>query len=104
MSPLSGNQEISCYGDESGEGDSGDHWEVICSGDAWMRENTIKFRHVDTSQYLSISGRTFGRPINGQMEVIGIGNAYSGTDWKAAEGLFIHPREVKENSYEHTEL
>lgn len=30
-SPLSGNQEISCYGD-NGEGDSGDHWEVICSG------------------------------------------------------------------------
>lgn len=30
-SPLSGNQEISCYGD-NGEGDSGDNWMVICSG------------------------------------------------------------------------
>lgn len=30
-SPLSGNQEISCYGDD-GEGDTGDHWNVICSG------------------------------------------------------------------------
>lgn len=30
-SPMSGNQEISCYGD-GGEGDTGDHWVVICSG------------------------------------------------------------------------
>ena len=30
-SPLSGNQEISCYGD-NGEGDTGDHWIVVCSG------------------------------------------------------------------------
>lgn len=31
QSPLSGNQEVSCYGDK-GEGDSGDNWNVICSG------------------------------------------------------------------------
>ncbi|CAH1965996.1 unnamed protein product [Acanthoscelides obtectus] len=30
-SPLSGNQEISCYGND-GEGDTGDNWIVICSG------------------------------------------------------------------------
>lgn len=30
-SPLSSNQEISCYGDD-GEGDTGDHWFVVCSG------------------------------------------------------------------------
>lgn len=30
-SPLSSNQEISCYGEE-GEGDTGDHWQVVCSG------------------------------------------------------------------------
>lgn len=32
QSPLSGNQEISCYG-EKGEGDSGDNWIVVCSGE-----------------------------------------------------------------------
>lgn len=32
-SPLSGNQEISCYGD-NGEGDTGDHWQVVCSGNS----------------------------------------------------------------------
>lgn len=31
QSPLSSNQEISCYGD-NGEGDSGDNWTVICTG------------------------------------------------------------------------
>lgn len=30
-SPMSGYQEISAYGD-NGDGDSGDHWVVICSG------------------------------------------------------------------------
>lgn len=30
-SPMSGYQEISAYG-ENGEGDTGDHWVVVCSG------------------------------------------------------------------------
>lgn len=60
QSPLSGNQEISCYGEE-GVGDSGDHWKVVCSEDAWYRSNAVKFLHVDTDVYLSVSGRTFGR-------------------------------------------
>lgn len=34
-SPLSSNQEISCYGD-NGEGDTGDHWTVICSGKSFL--------------------------------------------------------------------
>lgn len=59
-SPLSGNQEISCYG-ENGLGDSGDHWKVICSDDVWQRSNAVKLFHIDTDVYLSVSGRTFGR-------------------------------------------
>lgn len=102
QSPLSGNQEISCYG-ENGIGDSGDNWEVICSGDTWLRDYPIKLRHVDTDGYLSVSGRTFGRPINGQMEVIGTFSINQASEWKAAEGLFIHPRELHEHIV-HTEL
>lgn len=103
-SPLSGNQEISAYGDENGEGDTGDHWEVICSGDFWMRDAGVKFRHIDTLMYLSISGRTFGRPINGQMEVVGVSNPYSGCEWKSMEGLFIHPKIPEYDNTIHTEL
>lgn len=103
QSPLSGSQEISAYGDEHGVGDSGDHWMVVCSGDFWIRDTPVKLRHLDTDAYLSVSGRTFGRPINGQMEVVGTTNPYTGTDWSSAEGLFIHPTE-KESSPRHTEL
>lgn len=48
QSPLSGNQEISCYGDESGDGDTGDHWIVVCSGDLWSRDDSVMLKHVDT--------------------------------------------------------
>merc|ERR1711972_952835 len=51
-------------------GDTGDVWKVICSGDAWPRDDTVSFKHVDTGVFLGVSGRTFGRPINGQMEVM----------------------------------
>lgn len=82
-SPLSGNQEISAYGEDGnkqndfwekfnfihskfngrliGVGDSGDHWKVVCSDDAWLRSDSVKFHHTDTDVYLSVSGRTFGR-------------------------------------------
>lgn len=45
----------------SGVGDTGDHWKVVCSDDVWLRSNAVKFHHVDTDVYLSVSGRTFGR-------------------------------------------
>ncbi|VVC88675.1 unnamed protein product [Leptidea sinapis] len=44
-SPLSGNQEVSCYGDDNGEGDSGDNWTVVCNNDYWRRESPVKFQH-----------------------------------------------------------
>ncbi|GAB0092979.1 stromal cell-derived factor 2 [Sergentomyia squamirostris] len=103
-SPLSGNQEVSCYGDDNGEGDTGDHWEVICSGEHWLRDASVKLKHVDTDMYLAVSGRTFGRPINGQMEVMAIHHPRAEGDWKAAEGIYIHANEVKDHSHVHTEL
>lgn len=92
QSPLSGNQEISAYG-EDGVGDTGDNWELMCSSGEWRRDQPIKLRHIDTGAYLAVSGRTFGRPINGQMEVIGQMSAGQASDWKSAEGLFVHERE-----------
>lgn len=105
-SPLSGNQEISCYGDESGEGDSGDHWEVVCSGDYWRRDSKVRFKHTDTDMYLSVSGRTFGRPINGQMEVIGVSSPHQ-AEWSTVEGVYVHQDESRQNPQApaaHTEL
>lgn len=103
-SPLSNNQEISAYGDDSGEGDTGDHWEVICNGDSWHRDSKVQFRHIDTRKFLGISGRSFGRPISGQMEVAGLTSGNTGSEWQAAEGIFIHPNDFIKQQNIHTEL
>ena len=52
-SPLSGNQEVSAYG-ENGVGDSGDEWilETKTSGDEWVRRDKVRFRHKDTGTHL----------------------------------------------------
>nr|CAG4638751.1 EOG090X0E0P [Cyclestheria hislopi] len=89
-SPLSGNQEVSAFG-ENGVGDSGDHWKVICDGDFWDRDDSVTLRHVDTQAYLASSGHSYGRPINGQMEIVGLSRQDQTTKWQTAEGLYIHP-------------
>ncbi|XP_057331752.1 stromal cell-derived factor 2-like protein 1 [Microplitis mediator] len=91
-SPLSGKQEVSAYGDQKGEGDSGDHWMVVCNSDYWERREPVTLQHIDTQVFLSVSGRSYGSPIAGQMEVVGEHSVHSGyTQWQAMEGLFINP-------------
>ena len=65
-SPLSKSQEVSAHGSK-GVGDSGDVWSVVCEGDYWSRGDSIMLKHVDTGVYLGASGKTFGRPIKGQV-------------------------------------
>lgn len=101
---ISGNQEISAYGDYRGEGDTGDNWQLICQTDFWEREDSIMLKHVDTNAYLAVSGRIYSN--SGHQEVVG---NYSPTkihhvEWKTMEGLFIHPADFKVHQYEHTEL
>ena len=59
-------QEVSAFG-ESGVGDTGDVWSVICEGDFWNRDGKVRFKHQDTGVYLAASGHAFGRPISGQV-------------------------------------
>ncbi|XP_046606702.1 stromal cell-derived factor 2 [Neodiprion virginianus] len=105
-SPLSGNQEISAYGDEKGEGDTGDDWLVVCQSEFWERDNPIMLKHIDTNVYLSSSERTYGNPITGQVEVVGMYTPMGdNSNWKSMEGLFIHPSDFKaQHTYQHTEL
>ncbi|CAD6991284.1 unnamed protein product [Ceratitis capitata] len=103
-SPLSGEQEVSAYGDE-GAGDTGDHWELVCSNDEWVRDAHVRLRHLDTGSYLGMSGRSFGRPISGQMEVVGFSSPQHGTRWTTAEGLYIVPKDKgSHEEYAHIEL
>jgi len=99
-SPLSAQQEISAFGEDGkeGTGDTGDNWEVVCKGKYWLRDNVVQFRHLDTDVYLSASGNTFGRPINGQMEIVGSSSLDSTTYWQSSEGVFIHPTETMSKS------
>ncbi|KAL3103643.1 hypothetical protein niasHS_000279 [Heterodera schachtii] len=88
--PLSrGMQEVSCFGKEGQQSDSGDHYKVMCSGDVWTQDEQIKLKHENTGNYLSISGQQFGRPISGQREVIAAPSAGHKSLWLAAEGIFI---------------
>nr|SVE73833.1 EOG090X0E0P [Daphnia atkinsoni] len=88
-SPLSGSQEVSAFG-ENGVGDTGDYWKVVCDGDFWERDDNVVFRHVDTNVYLATSGHAYGRPINGQLEIVGLTKLDSSCQWKTAEGLYVH--------------
>ena len=97
-SPLTNQQEVSAFG-ESGEGDTGDVWKVmvviekwnktikkvVCDTDYWQRDQVVQFKHVDTGVYLGSSGQTFGRPISGQMEIIGISRPDGSTKWRTQE-------------------
>uniref|UniRef100_A0A8D2N2W2 Stromal cell derived factor 2 like 1 n=1 Tax=Zonotrichia albicollis TaxID=44394 RepID=A0A8D2N2W2_ZONAL len=89
-SPLSNNQEVSAFGDD-GEGDDLDFWIVQCSGSYWEREDAVRFKHVGTEVFLSITGEQYGHPIRGQREVHGMPAANHHNYWKAMEGVFIKP-------------
>jgi len=104
-SPLSNSQEVSAFG-EDGEGDTGDVWKVVCEGDFWRRDDIVMFKHSDTGVFLGASGHTFGRPIHGQMEIVGLSMPDVSAKWKTAEGIFVHPTDFnpKKHSGNHDEL
>src|SRR5512142_2562629 len=83
-------QEVSAFG-EDGEGDDLDLWTVRCSGQHWEREASVRFQHVGTSVFLSVTGEQYGNPIRGQHEVHGMPSANAHNTWKAMEGIFIKP-------------
>ncbi|BES89829.1 Stromal cell-derived factor [Nesidiocoris tenuis] len=106
-SPLSeSNQEVSAYGID-GEGDSGDHWMVVCEGEYWERDEEVMLKHVDTDMYLSVSGHKYGSPINGQMEVVGTSRMHS-VHWIAGEGIYVHASDLSDqlnaHGHVHSEL
>ncbi|XP_075072353.1 stromal cell-derived factor 2-like protein 1 [Mixophyes fleayi] len=89
-SPLSNNQEVSAFGD-NGEGDDLDTWTVQCSDALWEREDDVRFKHVGTNVFLTITGEQYSHPIRGQREVHGITSPNAHNYWKAMEGVFLKP-------------
>lgn len=102
-SPLSSQQEVSAFGGDD-ESDTGDHWKLYCPGKIWLKTEAIRLKHVDTDQWLSLSGNAYGRPIYGQMEVICSPSSDKFSFWKTAEGIFVQPTGKTESSSVHDEL
>ena len=112
-SPLSGNQEVSAYG-EAGVGDAGDRWllrleplddaalrrraEADGTARYWRRGQRVRLQHADTGLYLAVAPKSvYGNPIPGQVEVNCLRKAPSKaardlTVWRSAEGYFFPPR------------
>jgi len=105
-SPLTGSQEVSAFGDKNGEGDTGDNWTLVCSGDYWEREVDFRLKHVDTDMWLSASGSMYGRPISGQFEIVGSTYPDDKSYWQTQEGVYIKPSErmATKSDVDHDEL
>ena len=56
-----------------------------------IKEAAVRFQHVGTSVFLSVTGEQYGSPIRGQHEVHGMASASAHNKWKAMEGIFIKP-------------
>jgi len=87
-SPLSGNQEVSCFGSDA-QSDTGDNWKVeVEKGTDWNKDGRVKLLHVDTSTYLGSHDKKFSRPIAGQQEVYAKKTKDGNTNWAATEGVY----------------
>lgn len=103
-SPLSDQQEVSAFGSD-GEGDTGDFWSVVCDDEYWSRDDKVVLQHRDTDMYLGVTSQQYGRPINGQSEVVGLPRSGVQAKWQAMEGVFVQRSELPvADSHEHTEL
>ena len=102
--PLSGNQEVSCFGD-GGEGDTGDDWIVECDAGAthWIRGQPVTLRHADTGKVLSTSKTAMfnqqncggGCPIMGQTEVSASQYSDNKSKWMTSQGVYFQSKDAK---------
>jgi predicted acylesterase/phospholipase RssA len=89
-SPLTGQQEVTCFG-EKGIGDGNDDWRVeVESGGVWSAGSRVRLIHVPTNVALhSHQGHADPTLTSGQQEVTG----YAGrdfNDWWSASDLRAH--------------
>lgn len=91
-SPLSRAQEVSCFGHD-GQSDRLDEWVLDVDAATWRVDAAVRFKHVETGAWLSASGRGYGHPIAGHMEVVGASDK-KGAEWRAGEGVYVVGRDA----------
>ncbi|PWA81943.1 stromal cell-derived factor [Artemisia annua] len=95
-SPISGNLEVSCFGDDNNS-DTGDYWrlEIEGSGKSWRQDQRVRLLHVDTSGFLHSHNKKYSRIAGGQQEVCGVREKKADNVWLAAEGIYLPTAESK---------
>lgn len=96
-SPLSGQQEVSAFG-ENGIGDNSDDWKIVCGGGKDLAIDVpFHLMHVATGKYLtSNADARFNNqncpncPILGQLEVVAVKSVRQAGLWVIQRGVFIH--------------
>jgi len=94
-SPLSKQQEVSCFGPD-GNGDLSDNWRVVVSTPLWERGKEVQFQHVETEQFLHSHAVKFKHPIPGQQEVTCLPHKNDNTKWLTSEGIYFPQRIEKD--------
>ncbi|MBP6809926.1 MAG: membrane dipeptidase [Saprospiraceae bacterium] len=85
-SPVTGQQEVTCFG-ENGNGDSNDNWRIeIDGGDTWAANRRIRLIHINTNHALhSHAGHAHPQWTAGQQEVTGFGGRDDNDWWVLTE-------------------
>ena len=88
-SPITQNQEISCFGGEE-ESNESDNWKLeLTEETVWRRDKKVRIIHDVTKTMLHSHQHKFGRPIAGQFEVCGSRSRDKNNFWVAAEGIYL---------------
>jgi len=105
--PLSGKQEVTCFGDEN-HSDESDNWKVVCNKKAstnpditnwWRRGESFSLQHVATKHYLFTSKKSAftdsncgqNCPILGQFETSAASKKVKGARWISSHGFYFRP-------------
>jgi dolichyl-phosphate-mannose--protein O-mannosyl transferase len=102
--PLSGNQEVSGFG-ENGIGDTGDNWRIVCDSSTeshWQRGKPISLQHADTQKFLITSeAHKFNHqncggncPILDQTEVSAASRKDANAKWQTDQGIYFPSKDA----------
>eukprot|EP00028_Trichosphaerium_sp_Am-I-7-wt_P006136 CAMPEP_0168515448 /NCGR_PEP_ID=MMETSP0405-20121227/4762_1 /TAXON_ID=498012 /ORGANISM="Trichosphaerium sp, Strain Am-I-7 wt" /LENGTH=171 /DNA_ID=CAMNT_0008534869 /DNA_START=10 /DNA_END=525 /DNA_ORIENTATION=+ len=93
-SPLTKQQEVSCFGND-GQGDESDNWKVttVSGSEYWEVDGEVRFQHVVTGAYLQMNNAQYGRPIPGQREIVAGKKKAENNKWKCGEGFYFPKRD-----------